>query len=158
MVGTAAIGMKRMALWLRRPDGELHGQRAFEKNLWDVILKPGAFCRAEESAFISIAREKSIFFASLRMTSSNYFSTACQRKRFEPRPAAWLLAYGCGSDYSGMPMRRSNSPKRGSGRRGSNTGYALRKHSGPKRSSQSLLSNSKARSNSPRAAQRGAVR
>jgi hypothetical protein len=49
-----------------------------EKARWGVILKPGAFCRAEESALFSMPRAKSRFFASLRMTPSNHFSATCK--------------------------------------------------------------------------------
>jgi hypothetical protein len=46
-----------------------------ENKLVAVILKSGAFCRTEESACISIRREKNRFFASLR-SSTNLSATS----------------------------------------------------------------------------------
>jgi hypothetical protein len=50
--------------------------QAAEKLPANVIPKPGAFCRAEESALFSAARDKSRFLAPLGMTPKSSFSAA----------------------------------------------------------------------------------
>ena len=49
--------------------------QAAEKLPDDVIPKPGAFCRAEESALFSAERDKSRFLAPLGMTAKSSFSS-----------------------------------------------------------------------------------
>ena len=98
------------------PGNDIAGQ-AVEKTSWDVILKPGSVCRAEESAFVSIRREKSRFFTSLRMTSSRHFSRPAPRRGICRYPAmilpfrsASVRGADFGADCAKDATENSNSP------------------------------------------------